>query len=114
MDILIFKGRCAPRAQGRAEAWFLAAELYLTLPPQVLHLTLPPNLKSLTPLPILRPPIIIEKCFFMLIILFSKLTLISMLTLVNHYFLTVPGKFLTKPGKMQKQVWRKIFATICD
>ena len=32
-----------------AEGWFLAAELHLTLPPQVFHLTLPPN-------PIWRPP----------------------------------------------------------
>ena len=38
MDILIFKGRCAPRAQGRAEGWFLGAFTpNLTAQPKILN-----------------------------------------------------------------------------
>ena len=44
-------------------------------------LTLPPH-------PILRPPRIIEKDFFMLIILFLN----AHVYLIKHYFLTAPGK----------------------
>ena len=47
-------------------AWFLAAELHLTLLPRVLHQTFPPD-------PIFRPPRIIESVFdFIFIIFFSK------------------------------------------
>ena len=59
----------------RAEGWFLATELHLTIPPQVLHLILPPQVLHLTlPAQVLNlthlyfeapAPSIIEKCFFL-------------------------------------------------
>ena len=61
-------------AHGRAEGGFLAAELHLILPPQVVHLTLLPRLKSLRPHPII--------VYLIYIYIFISCP-------INRYFLTV-------------------------
>ena len=66
--------------QGRAEGWFLAAEL---------HLTLPPHLKSLPPHPIYLGPQNYRKMYMKLIHLWH---FNANVYLVNPYFLTAQGK----------------------
>ena len=65
---------------GRAEGWFLAAEL---------HLTLPPHLKSLPPHPIYLGPQNYRKMYMKLIHLWH---FNANVYLVNPYFLTAQGK----------------------
>ena len=67
----------------------MAAELHLTLLPQVLHL------KSLLPHPILKPPKIIEN----VLEINPFMTIHAHVYLVNHYFLTALGKVFTALGK---------------